>query len=127
MRLGANTHGFIRDSGTLTRTVANGEVAAAGNLDSNALSAVARDPACHASRGMTRRNAAMFGPAGHAYVYMIHHRWCFNAVTEPEGVPSAILIRAIVAAAALAQFSRRRHSLFQPFEPRTLVMMLGPQ
>jgi ABC-type Fe3+ transport system substrate-binding protein len=45
LRLGANTHGFIRDSGTLTRTVTNGEVAAAGNLDSNALSAVAHDPA----------------------------------------------------------------------------------
>jgi spermidine/putrescine-binding protein len=44
MRLGANTHTFIRDSGTLTRMVVNGEVAAAGNLDSNALSAVARNP-----------------------------------------------------------------------------------
>jgi ABC-type Fe3+ transport system substrate-binding protein len=44
LRLGANTHTFIRDSGTLTRTVANGEVAAAGNLDANALTAVARDP-----------------------------------------------------------------------------------
>jgi ABC-type Fe3+ transport system substrate-binding protein len=44
MRLGANTHSFIRDSGTLTRTVINGETAAAGNLDANALSAVGRDP-----------------------------------------------------------------------------------
>jgi len=54
-----------------------------------------RDPACHASRGMNRKNTAMFGPPGHAYVYMIHARWCLNAVTEPEGIPSAILIRAI--------------------------------
>jgi DNA-3-methyladenine glycosylase len=54
-----------------------------------------RDPACHANRGMTRRNAAMFGPAGHAYVYMIHARWCFNCVTEEVGLGSAVLIRAI--------------------------------
>lgn len=54
-----------------------------------------RDPACHASRGMTRRNAAMFGPAGHAYVYMIHARWCFNCVTEDVGRGSAVLIRAL--------------------------------
>src|ERR1700733_2410329 len=54
-----------------------------------------RDSACPAARGQTRRNAAMFGPPGHAYVYMIHSRWCLNAVTEPAGVPSAILIRAI--------------------------------
>jgi ABC-type Fe3+ transport system substrate-binding protein len=44
LRLGANTHSFIRDSGTLCRTVSNAEVAAAGNLDANALTAVGRDP-----------------------------------------------------------------------------------
>ena len=44
LRLGANTHSFLRDSGTLTRTVSNGEVAAAGNIDAQALGAVARDP-----------------------------------------------------------------------------------
>lgn len=54
-----------------------------------------RDPACHAHRGPNRKNATMFGPAGHAYVYMIHARWCLNAVTEGVGCPSAVLIRAI--------------------------------
>jgi ABC-type Fe3+ transport system substrate-binding protein len=44
LRLGANTHAFIRDSGTLTRTVISGDVAAAGNVDVNAFSAVGRDP-----------------------------------------------------------------------------------
>src|SRR5690606_29404774 len=53
------------------------------------------DPACHATRGQTRKNTTMFGPAGHSYVYMIHSRWCLNAVTETVGKPSAVLIRAI--------------------------------
>jgi DNA-3-methyladenine glycosylase len=52
------------------------------------------DLACHAARGRTRRTEVMFGPAGHAYVFMIYgfHN-CLNIVTEHVGVPAAVLIR----------------------------------
>lgn len=67
-----------------------------------------RDPACHAHRGQSRKNATMFGPAGHAYVYMIHARWCLNAVTEGVGCGSAVLIRALEPLAGIALMQRRR-------------------
>jgi DNA-3-methyladenine glycosylase len=66
------------------------------------------DPANHAHRGNTRRNASMFGPPGHAYVYAIHARFCLNVVTEPPGVPSAVLIRAIEPLKGLGLMRRRR-------------------
>lgn len=54
------------------------------------------DLACHAARGKTKRNHVMFGPAGHAYVYMIYGMYfCLNFVTESEHKPSAVLIRAV--------------------------------
>jgi DNA-3-methyladenine glycosylase len=53
------------------------------------------DPACHGARGPTKRNASIFGPPGHLYVYAIHAKWCLNAVTQPAGVGCAVLIRAI--------------------------------
>jgi DNA-3-methyladenine glycosylase len=53
------------------------------------------DKACHASKGMTDRNKVMFGEPGHAYVYMIYGMYfCLNLVTEENGFPAAVLIRA---------------------------------
>lgn len=54
------------------------------------------DPACHAARGMTPRNAVMFGLGGFSYVYFIYGMYfCFNIVTERENFPAAVLIRGV--------------------------------
>ena len=67
------------------------------------------DPACHAATGRTRRNAPLYGPPGFAYVYLnygVHQ--LVNAVTEAEGSPAAVLIRALEPLDGIETMRRRR-------------------
>jgi DNA-3-methyladenine glycosylase len=67
------------------------------------------DPACHAAPGPTRRNQPLYGPPGCAYVYLNYGIHCLvNVVTEPEGSPAAILIRALDPIEGIDLMRRRR-------------------
>jgi DNA-3-methyladenine glycosylase len=77
------------------------------------------DLAAHSSRGLTKRTAAMYGPPGHAYVYLIYGiSWAMNIVAASEGDPHAVLIRAIEPVAGIELMARRRN---KPADSRDLT------
>ena len=69
------------------------------------------DPACHAHKGMTKRNEAMFGPAGFSYVYLIYGMYhCFNVVSAKQGHGEAVLIRALEPISGIEAMKRNRNT-----------------
>jgi DNA-3-methyladenine glycosylase len=84
-----------------------------------------QDLACHAKAGLTPRTKVMFGPPGHAYVYFTYgHHWMLNAVTEAEGFPAAVLIRAIQPMQGGEVMSARRNGR-DTYGPGKLTQALG--
>ena len=86
------------------------------------------DPACHASPGPTARNAPLYGPPGHAYVYLnygIHA--LFNIVSEREGSPAAILVRALDPIDGIPVMRRRRGRQTKGRRPRMASDAIAPR
>ena len=83
------------------------------------------DLACHAKAGRTPRTRIMYGPPGHAYVYFTYGmHWMLNAVTEREGFPAAVLIRAIQPIEGAEIMSKRRNGR-DTFGPGKLTQAMG--
>jgi DNA-3-methyladenine glycosylase len=93
------------------------------------------DPACHAAPGPTNRNQPLYGPPGHAYVYLNYGlHYLVNAVTEREGFPAAVLIRALEPLEGIHAMRRRRgrpglaaHMLCSGPGNLTVALGIGPR
>ena len=84
-----------------------------------------KDLACHAKAGLTPRTAVMFGEPGHAYVYFTYgNHWMLNVVTEPQGFPAAVLIRAIQPIEGIEVMLERRNGR-DTFGPGKLCQAMG--
>jgi DNA-3-methyladenine glycosylase len=88
------------------------------------------DLACHAAAGRTARTEPLYGPPGTSYVYFIYGMyWCFNAVTRSEGLPSAVLVRALEPLDGVALMHKRRPRITHEVEltngPGKLCTALG--
>jgi DNA-3-methyladenine glycosylase len=88
------------------------------------------DLACHAAVGRTARTEKLYGPPGLAYVYFIYGMyWCFNAVTRAEGLPSAVLVRALEPLDGIDLMHKRRPRIKSDVEltngPGKLCTALG--
>lgn len=94
----------------LVYRTAEGE--AAGRIVETEAYAGPHDLASHSSRGRTKRTEAMFGPPGHAYVFLLYGAsWAMNLVVADEGEPHAVLIRAIEPVRGIELITRRRKML----------------
>jgi DNA-3-methyladenine glycosylase len=83
------------------------------------------DLGCHAKSGKTKRNAVMYGPPGYAYVYFTYgNHWMLNTVTEREGFPAAVLIRAIEPVEGVEIMLQRRNGR-DTLGPGKLAQALG--
>src|SRR5262245_58944101 len=86
------------------------------------------DPAYHAEPGPTRRNAPLYGPPGFAYVYLNYGmHYLVNAVTESEGAPAAVLIRALQPLDGIPLMTRRRRRQGSDAQGRRLRQGSGAQ
>ena len=88
------------------------------------------DLAAHSSRGLTERTRVIFGPPGHAYVYLIYGMYeCLNLVAEADGVPGCVLIRALEPVAGLELMRARRGAARQTEQlangPGKLTLAMG--
>jgi DNA-3-methyladenine glycosylase len=88
------------------------------------------DQAAHTARGLTKRTQVIFGPPGHAYVYLCYGMYeCLNLVAEPDGVPGCVLIRALEPLCGIDEMQRRRPKARRPRDlasgPGKLTLAMG--